>query len=150
MGYSYARLTSQDAPLLKELLRVFGEAFEDVGTYQDAPSGDAYLESLLAKDHFIALVAQGDDKVVGGLAAYVLEKCEQERKEIYLYDLAVLSDHRRNGIATALIQRLRLIGKQQGAYVIFVQADKGDVPAIGLYESFGTREDVCHFDIPVD
>jgi len=27
--------------------------------------------------------------VVGGLAAYVLEKFEQQRREIYIYDLAV-------------------------------------------------------------
>jgi aminoglycoside 3-N-acetyltransferase I len=31
--------------------------------------------------------------------------------------------------------------------VIFVQADIGDDPAIKLYESLGTREDVHHFDI---
>ena len=36
------------------------------------------------------------------------------------------------------------------AYVIFVQADPGDMPAIRLYESLGVREDVHHFDIPVD
>jgi aminoglycoside 3-N-acetyltransferase I len=34
--------------------------------------------------------------------------------------------------------------------VIFVQADPGDAPAIALYESLGTREDVHHFDIPVE
>jgi aminoglycoside 3-N-acetyltransferase I len=31
--------------------------------------------------------------------------------------------------------------------VIYVQADHGDAPAISLYESLGTREDVLHFDI---
>jgi aminoglycoside 3-N-acetyltransferase I len=34
--------------------------------------------------------------------------------------------------------------------VIYVQADRGDGPAIALYESLGTREDVHHFDLPVD
>lgn len=34
------------------------------------------------------------------------------------------------------------------AYVIFVQADKGDAPAIALYTKLGRREDVLHFDIP--
>jgi aminoglycoside 3-N-acetyltransferase I len=32
---------------------------------------------------------------------------------------------------------------------MYVQADRGDQPAIRLYESLGTREDVHHFDIPV-
>jgi aminoglycoside 3-N-acetyltransferase I len=31
---------------------------------------------------------------------------------------------------------------------MFVQADTTDPPAIALYESLGTREDVHHFDIP--
>jgi aminoglycoside 3-N-acetyltransferase I len=34
--------------------------------------------------------------------------------------------------------------------VIYVQADLGDEPAIRLYQSLGVREDVLHFDIPVN
>jgi aminoglycoside 3-N-acetyltransferase I len=52
-------------------------------------------------------------------------------------------------VATALIERLREIGTERGAYVIFVQADHGDDPAIALYTSLGRREDVLHFDIAV-
>jgi hypothetical protein len=39
------------------------------------------LRSLLAKPHFIVLVALSGTKVVGGLVAYVLEKFEQERQK---------------------------------------------------------------------
>ena len=88
--------------------------------------------------------------MIGGLTAYILDKFEQERREIYIYDLAVLKEHRRRGIARELIQKLRQEGKELGAYIIFVQADKGDVAAIKLYESFGTREEVYNFDITVD
>jgi aminoglycoside 3-N-acetyltransferase I len=88
--------------------------------------------------------------VVGGLAAYELEKFEQDRREIYIYDLAVVEQHRRKGIATQLIEELRRIAKARGAYVIFVQADLGDAPAIRLYESLGRRESVYHFDIAID
>ena len=45
---------------------------------------------------------------------------------------------------------LQQIAKERGAYVIYVQADTVDGPAIALYESLGRREDVHHFDIPVD
>ena len=134
---------------LKELLRVFGEAFNEPAIYQGNVPGDAYLKALLEKDHFIALAAFDDQKVVGGLAAYVLEKFEQQRKEIYIYDLAVAEAYRRQGIATALINLLKLIAKEIGAYIIFVQADKVDTPAIKLYESLGKAEDVYNFDIDV-
>jgi len=42
------------------------------------------------------------------------------------------------------------VAKARGAYVIFVQADPGDDPAIALYEGLGTREDVLHFDLELD
>ena len=108
------------------------------------------MEALLSKEHFIALVALDKDGVVGGFTAYILDKFEQERKEVYIYDLAVLKEHRRRGIASKLIQNLRQVGKVFGVYVIFVQADKGDMAAIKLYESLGTGEDVYNFDITVD
>lgn len=132
---------------LKRLLEVFADAFEDHESYQAAIPSDEYLNKLLAREDFIPLVAVADGKVVGGLAAYVLTKFEQERSEIYIYDLAVLEEYRRQHIATGLINKLREIAHEKRAYVIYVQADHGDDPAIKLYESLGTREDVLHFDI---
>jgi aminoglycoside 3-N-acetyltransferase I len=148
--YSYKQLVNTDIDLLKQLLKVFGEAFNDLDAYQSAIPSEAYLQTLLSKPHFIALVALNNNEVVGGLAAYVLEKFEQERSEIYIYDLAVAEPHRRKGIARNLINELRSIAKKINAYVVYVQADHGDDPAIKLYESMGVKEDVYHFDIQVD
>jgi aminoglycoside 3-N-acetyltransferase I len=151
MGYAYRQLGPGDLVTMRALLAMFGEAFGEVDTYTAAQPTDDYLRALLGKPHFIALAALDDDAaVVGGLAAYELEKFERARSEIYIYDLAVAEAHRRKGIATALIRALRGIGKARGAYVIFVQADPPDAPAIRLYESLGTREDVHHFDIAVE
>ena len=79
----------------------------------------------------------------------MLDKFEQERREIYIYDLAVAAPHRRRGIATALIAELQQIAAERGAWVIYVQADYGDAPAVALYTKLGVREDVMHFDIAV-
>jgi aminoglycoside 3-N-acetyltransferase I len=54
------------------------------------------------------------------------------------------------GFATALIQELKKIAVARSAYVIFVQTDIKDDPAIALYTKLGVREDVLHFDIAVD
>jgi aminoglycoside 3-N-acetyltransferase I len=148
MAYVYEQVTASNLSRLKSLLAVFGEAFKEPHTYQGAVPSDAYLKSLLGKPHFIVVTAVHGDEVVGGLAAYELEKFEQARSEVYIYDLAVREDHRRKGVATGLIRALGHIAKARGAYVMFVQADLGDDPAIRLYESLGTREDVHHFDIP--
>ena len=138
---------SADPDTLKEMLILFSEVFDDFSSYQSNIASDAYLESRLKDDMFIALAAIVDGRVVGALAAYVLKKFEQERSEIYIYDLAVREDCRRRGVATGLINKTREIAKDIGAWVVYVQADAGDDPAIKLYESLGTREDVHHFDI---
>jgi len=149
VSYQYKQLTPADLPVMKGLLAMFGEAFQDVEAYQGAVPDDGYLRRLLDKPHFIALAALDGDEVIGGIAGYELEKFERARSEIYIYDLAVRETHRRQGVATALIRTLQRIAAERGAYVIFVQADRGDDPAIRLYQSLGTREDVHHFDIPV-
>jgi aminoglycoside 3-N-acetyltransferase I len=114
------------------------------------PPTDAYLESLLAKQHIVALVAQASEDVVGGLVASELDKFERARREFYIYDLAVVPEHRRYGIVTALIEHLREIAARRGAWVVDVQADYGDDPAIALSEKLVSREEVLHFNIRVD
>ena len=148
--FSIRQLAPSDVPLMQSLMTVFGEVFDEKQTYCAARPSSNYLTQLLGSDHFIALAALRDDAVVGGLAAYVLPKFEQERSEIHLYDLAVDAGHRRLGIATALIAELEKIAAAMGAYLIFVQADQGDDPAINLYSKLGAREDVLHFDIKIE
>ena len=146
------QLMPADAERMDALLDLFGRAFDDAQAYGSARPGRAYQERLLASETFIALIAEQSGAVVGGLAAYELRKFEQERSEVYIYDLAVLEAHRRQGLATALIEELRTIAAARGAWVIFVQADTGieDEPAIALYTKLGAREDVFHFDIAID
>ena len=76
-------------------------------------------------------------------------KIEQARSELYIYDLAVDEAHRRPGVATALIRALQAHARQCGAWVVYVQAEYEDPPAIALYQKLGTREEVLHFDLPV-
>jgi aminoglycoside 3-N-acetyltransferase I len=140
-------LTHEDVGAMRGMLAMFGEAFEDRATYTQAQPDDSYLIGLLSSKAFIAVAAISGQAVIGGLAAYVLPKFEQARKEIYIYDLAVSSACRRQGIATAMIEELKRTALADGAYVIYVQADHGDDPAIALYTKLGVREDVLHFDI---
>ena len=143
-----ARLGADDLATVRAALDLFGEVFGEHWTYSEDQPDDAWLKDLLGGEDFIFLVASDGSAVIGALAAYVLRKFEQPRKEIYIYDLAVAESRRREGIATVLIAELQRIATAIGAWVIFVQADYGDDPAIALYTKLGTREDVMHFDIP--
>ena len=131
------------------LLELFGTAFGEPETYGGAIPDPAYLRRLLGREHVFVLVADAAAGLAGGLVAYELEKLEQARSEIYIYDLAVAEEYRRRGVATALIGALQRIASLRGAWVIFVQADLGDDPAVALYTKLGSREEVLHFDISV-
>lgn len=135
--------------MMHGLLSMFSKAFGDPTAYDGNRPDEVYLRKLLGSENFIALAALKADEVVGGIAAYELRKFEQPRSEIYIYDLAVDQSHRREGIATALILELKKIAAARGAYVIYVQADLVDDPAVQLYTKLGVREDVLHFDIAV-
>src|SRR5947209_7942337 len=101
------RLTPQDLSLMRALNALFARAFGDPKSYDAAPPSDGWLRETLGKPNVIPLVVVFGGEVVAGLVAYELDKLEQARREIYIYDLAVAEEHRRKGFATALIERLR-------------------------------------------
>lgn len=146
---SIHRLKPADLTLLRRLNALFGQAFEDPDAYGRQPPDDSYLADMLAKQHIVVLVAAAGEQVLGGLVAYELDKLERARRELYIYDLAVAAQYRRQGIATALIEHLRDIASRRSAWVIYVQADHGDAPAISLYEKFAAPAEVLHFDIAI-
>ncbi|MDX1400676.1 MAG: AAC(3)-I family aminoglycoside 3-N-acetyltransferase, partial [Kiloniellales bacterium] len=66
------RLRVSDLKLMGGLLALFAKVFNEQETYLGAVPGEAYLKNLLAKDHFIALAAIEEERVVGALVAYEL------------------------------------------------------------------------------
>ena len=145
--YYIAHLKPGHEQLCIKMNALFAAVFEDAENYRRNLPQVGYFTTLLRKECCIALVALKQDELIAALVGYELPKFEQQRSEIYIYDLAVAESHRRKGIATALIGKLKDIAAARGAHVIFVQADYGDGPAIALYTKLGIREDVMHFDI---
>jgi aminoglycoside 3-N-acetyltransferase I len=117
-----------DEGATRQLNALFAAVFGDAASYASAPPSAHYLRHVLGQEQIIVLAALDGETIVGGLVAYVLQKLEQERSEIYIYDLAVAEDRRREGIATALIAQLETIASNIRAWVIYVQADYGDEP----------------------
>lgn len=142
-------LRAADLTLFRKMLDLFGHVFEEPHTYCAHQPEDAYLRNLLESQTFVAIAAVEGAEVVGGLAGYVLQKFEQARSELYIYDLAVAENRRRRGVASAMIAAVKRIAAERGIYVILVQADDGDEPAIALYNRFGSGEKMWHFDIDV-
>ena len=150
LPFKIRRLGPENIDQIGDLNRMFGEAFMDPDTYGAVPPSDTYLANVLSAEHVVALAAFDKQQLIGGLVAYELDKLERMRREFYIYDLAVAAAHRRKGVGTLLIEHLREIASKRDAWVIYVQADYGDDPAIHLYEKLGKREEVLHFDIPIE
>jgi len=150
MSFTIKRLGTADLAAMRTSLEFYADVFGDYESYLSKKPSDGYLLKLLGDETFFALAAFADDRIVGALAAYELRKFEQERSEIYIYDLAVDMDYRRRGIATALIRTLGKAARKRGAWTMFVQADMGeeDEAANALYRKLSFEMIIAkHYDI---
>ncbi|WP_348632007.1 GNAT family N-acetyltransferase [Pontixanthobacter sp. CEM42] len=144
------RLVSGDIAEFRAMNAVFSDVFGEPENYADAKPDDSYVAAWLENSTNVAIIAEADGKAVGALAGYVLPKFEQDRSELYIYDLAVDENYRRRGAATAMIEETRRIARERGAWTVFVQADvfPEDEPARALYRKLATGElQAHHFDI---
>jgi aminoglycoside 3-N-acetyltransferase I len=144
------RLAKEDTLLLRELVSVFAAAFDYSQSQRDDVPGTTYMVSLLAKPDFFALVALDEGKVIGGLTAYELPLATSDKKELYIYDLAVDVCYRKQGIATALLQELKIVAGENGISLIFVEAESADEGAVAFYKSLRVEQlSVEHFNIAI-
>jgi aminoglycoside 3-N-acetyltransferase I len=143
MAITILRLSNSDNALLSALIEVFAETFELID-FEKPPA--THLKQLLGYQMMMILVAMENEKVIGGLTAYILPPVYSQLAEVYLYDLAVRNAHQRQGVGTLLIRELKRICAESGIRQIFVQADLPDKHAIDFYsKNGGVPEDVIHF-----
>lgn len=114
---------------LKAVLKIYG-ASKGVGSWRARD-----YEQLAADPRGTILVAEPEERalpaVLGFLAFYRLDG------EAELWTLGVAPEHRRQGIARALLQETcrRLSGA--GIYRLFLEVRESNLPAVELYRSFG-------------
>jgi ribosomal protein S18 acetylase RimI-like enzyme len=56
-----------------------------------------------------------------------------------VFGMGTSSQHRRQGVATAVLAALRRVALARGAGQAYLQVETGNAPAIGLYEAAGFR-----------
>lgn len=138
------RLKKGDLAKFIELVRLFEVVFE----MKDFSIPDSkYLNGVLNRNDFFVFVAIFEGKVVGGLTTYVLMQYYSKKPLAYIYDLAVDTNHQRQGIGKKLISATNEFYKKKGFEEVFVQADKVDEYAIDFYRSTkpAEEEQVVHF-----
>jgi GNAT superfamily N-acetyltransferase len=111
-----------------------------VDTYQSITSARAaqraaHLRILHASAGQIVLACTGAPENPTGCALGIVEA-----DTVGLYDIAVRSDVRRQGVASALVGALLNAGKSTGAIWAYLQVTEANVAARRLYERFGFEE----------
>lgn len=139
--HTIRRLSAADTAAFQQLNELFGDVFDDASNYHFHQPSEDYLHQFLSDQNHIVLVAEDANAIVGGLVAYCLPKFEQERKEVFVYDIAVATTHQRHGVGKGLMDEIQSVAKAMGAYVVFVQADEGDA-AVAFYEALQPTENL--------
>ncbi|MBN8782124.1 MAG: GNAT family N-acetyltransferase [Terrimonas ferruginea] len=142
------KLARHDRPRLSGLIKLYERVFE-MEPFAVPPA--EYLDTLLTNPGIIFIVAEEEEKIVGGLTAHVLHSVYFTSAEVYVYDLAVSEEQQRKGIGTQLMKALQEYCRQQGYREVFVQADRPDQHALNFYQKTGgLPEDVIHFTYPLN
>lgn len=147
MAADIIQLRAPDIVLMQRMTRVFADVFE---MQHFSPPPSEHLGRLLGNPDFIAFAACANGDVIGGITAYVLTQYYSTSRYVYVFDLAVLKDHQRQGIGSRLWQAVVDHSRTLGAEEVFVQADNEDAHAIEFYRATGgIPESVTHFNYPV-
>jgi aminoglycoside 3-N-acetyltransferase I len=127
------RLTAGDREPAKVLFtlmtKVFDEGSEELS--------DGYVDRLLGREDFWAIAAFVDNDIVGGITAHTLPMTRAQYSEIFIYDIAVRSEHQRKGIGRRLVEELRAQAAVRGITDLFVPADNEDAHALDFYRALG-------------
>ncbi len=127
------RLKAGDRELAKVLFSVMAEVFAE-GSEE---LSDGYIDRLLGREDFWAIAAFAGNDIVGGLTAHTLPMTRAEYSEIFIYDIAVRSEHQRKGIGRRLVEELRAQAADMGITDLFVPADNEDAHALDFYRAIG-------------
>lgn len=140
--FEIRRLKTEDASTFTALIELFNIVFEEDSRVGSA----AHLTKILSDEHFLALAALIDGRVVAGLTAYELPSYYSDSSEIFLYDLAVQPEYQRMGVGKALLQNLSDYCHENGIPIFFVLAHTEDQNAVEFYRSTGGKgEAVANF-----
>lgn len=121
------QLKSKDYEIGIEAAKVF---------YNDKISKER-MRKFLADSHNYLIVATINNSVVGFVLGYCLDSWHKDSKEILLYDIETLSEYRRNGIGTMLIDKLKSIIKKEGYKELWLPTNKSNKPAVEFYKRMG-------------
>jgi aminoglycoside 3-N-acetyltransferase I len=143
MTIQFRRLLSSDRDLASRTFAVMADVFEEP---HEALSGD-YVDALLAKSGFWSVCALVDDRIVGGVTAHTIPMTRAQASELFIYDVAVHANARRQGVGRGLLAELRAWAAEEAVHFAFVPVDNEDDEALDFYRALdGSASPVTIFN----
>lgn len=122
--------------IISELHKIHVENRPDFYSENDCPITLKEYKSLLKKEK-ISIAFVVNNKIAGICLATIKNRIE---KSIYIDDIFVLSEYRRQGIATKLFEQIKEISKDIGAKRIDLTVWQFNKSAFDFYKSLGMKE----------
>lgn len=130
------RLATGDRELARATFAMIAAVFDE----PRRPLPDDYVDALLAREDFWALVTMEGDEPVGGLTGHVLPMTRSPSQELFVYDVAVREDRQRRGIGRSMLVELCALAAKAGIGSVFVAVADEDVHAMDFYRAVGGAE----------
>ncbi len=104
----------------------------------DNPVDPARLSTFLAEPSHWLVVAQLDGKVVGKCTA-MIHKRPDKADELYIDEIDVIENLRRNGIAKQILAKVLKLADERDCEECWLGTEQDNIPARRLYESSGAK-----------
>ena len=124
---TYKALDTKDIKLLQETAKVF----------RDQNIDEEKALNFLNNPTNIVHVALDDDKVVGYVLAYRLNRMDNGKDILIIFHLFVKEDHQRMGIGRTLMQRIIDYANSEPLHYALLITQTNNYKARKLYESLG-------------
>jgi GNAT superfamily N-acetyltransferase len=128
---SIKRITTVDQKTVEEINSVLDE-----GKAWDEAAGSRFL----ADRNNALFLAYWNDKSSGFLTAHRLQRFDERKAEVLLYEIGVNEELRNKGIGKALIETVKAWGREVQADEMWVLTNRSNQAAIALYKSAGGLE----------
>jgi ribosomal protein S18 acetylase RimI-like enzyme len=129
MGPRIKRLESKDALIAVHVVKSF--AAKDVSV--------EYMERFLSNPMNYLILATVNDDAAGFLLAYALERLKENSHKLFIYEIEVAENYRRQGVGAALIDYVREIVRREKMINAFVFTNYSNIGAVEFYKSTGAE-----------
>lgn len=121
------RLMINDIDLLKNSIVEKGTVIKSVSN----------IEKFLSNENNYLIAYIENDEILGFVLAYTLQRYDGRGEMLYLHEIDVVESHRKQGIATKLMNEIKELKDKNGFDKIFLVTNKSNDAAVSLYESTG-------------